>query len=153
MICQKPIFNFWVILSITFGTTPPPPLIVVCCGSSPKCHHALQTTLTWRKLIAMQPTMAEYEWTVHQIKVDLLCYHTLTSVLLYNISIWRIWESNPGFLLLFILFYSHCILIVFCNEYTRSKPMHAALYTSHGAASTYMTGVTVKNYSYSTYGA
>ena len=35
------------------------------------------------KCIAVQPSMAEYEWTIYQIKVD-YCYHTLKSVLLYS---------------------------------------------------------------------
>ena len=41
----------------------------LCCESSRKCHHAAQTTPTWTKtiltcftkLIAVQPSMAEYE--------------------------------------------------------------------------------------------
>ena len=66
-------------------------LLLLCCKSSRKCHHAAQTTPTWTKpiltcftkLIAVQPSMAEYEWTMYQIKVDYLCDHALKSVLLY----------------------------------------------------------------------
>ena len=59
-----------------------------------------KTNLTsFTKMIAVQPSMAKYEWTMYQIKVDLLCYHALKSVLLYLFSILRNFESNPDFLL------------------------------------------------------
>ena len=42
-----------------------------------------QNQFCFTKLIAVQPSMAEYELTMYQIKVDWLCYHALKSVLLY----------------------------------------------------------------------
>ena len=49
-----------------------------------------KTNLTcFTKLIAVQPSMAKYEWTMYQIK----------SVLLYLFSVLRNFESNRGFLL------------------------------------------------------
>ena len=80
---------------------------LLLCESSRKCHHTAQTMPTstkpiltcFTKLIAVQPSMAEYEWTMYQIKVDKLCYHALKSVLLYLFSMLRNLESNPGFLL------------------------------------------------------
>ena len=52
--------------------------LLLCRESSRKCHHAAQTTPTWTKtiltcftkLIAVQPSMAEYEWTMYQMKVE-----------------------------------------------------------------------------------
>ena len=44
------------------------------------------------KLIAVQPSMAEYEWTLYQIKVDQLCYHALKSVLLCTCILLQFWE-------------------------------------------------------------
>ena len=43
--------------------------LLLCCESSRKCHHAVQTMLTWTKtiltgftkFIAVQPSMAKYE--------------------------------------------------------------------------------------------
>ena len=43
--------------------------------------------------------MAEYEWTMYEIKVDKLCYHALKSVLLNVFSILRNLESNPSFIM------------------------------------------------------
>ena len=97
--------------------------LLLCCKSSRKCHHAAQTTPTWTKafflylyvwqwiLIAVQPSMAEYEWTMYQMKKKKLCYHALKS---YLFPILRNLESNPGFLLFFSFFNSHCIQ--YCSE-------------------------------------
>ena len=49
------------------------------------------------KLIAVQPSMAEYEWTMYQMKVDWLCYHALKSVLLCLFSILQNFGVKPGF--------------------------------------------------------
>ena len=82
-------------------------LLLLCCESPPQCYHAAQTTPIWtkpiwyvlQKIIAVQPSMAKYEWTMYQIKVDYLRYHVLESVLLYLFSILRNFESNRGFFL------------------------------------------------------
>ena len=86
--------------------------LLLCCQGFRKCLHAVQTTPTWTKttltcfteLIAVQTSMAEYEWTVYQMKVEWLYYPALKSVLLY-IFFW-FWKFgvNPGF----PFFNSHC---------------------------------------------
>ena len=56
----------------------------------------------------MQPTMAEYEWTIDQIKVDLLCCTEISfiksSFNLENLGV------KPGFPFFFITLYIHIIL-------------------------------------------
>ena len=85
--------------------------LLLCCESSRKCHHAAQTTPTWTKpiltsftkLIAVQPSMAEYEWTIPNYAImhwSQFCYISFKS--------WQIWSQTR--VSLFFFFYSHCIM-------------------------------------------
>ena len=66
--------------------------------------HVLQN---W--LLSVQPSIAEYEWTMYRMKVEWLCYHALKSVYyIYIFFFFFYLESNPGFL---FFYKSHCILI------------------------------------------
>ena len=46
------------------------------------------------KLIAVHPSMSEYEWTMYQMKV--VCYHALKLVLFYLffLRFWEIWSQT-----------------------------------------------------------
>ena len=78
--------------------------IVVLLWKLPQMPSSAQTTPTWTKpiltcftkVIAVQPSMAEYEWTMYQIKEDYSCYHALKSVLLYFFQFEKL-GVKPGF--------------------------------------------------------
>ena len=92
--------------------------IVALLGKLPQmpswCHHAAQTTPTWTKtiltcftkLIAVQPSMAEYKWTMYQMKEELR-YHALKSVLLY--LFFRYWEISSQTRVSIFFFKTHTV--------------------------------------------
>ena len=84
----------------------------------PSCIHAAQTTRTWTKtilacftkLIAVQPSMAEYERTVGPIPNDsIMIMLSCTEISsFFPPPIWRNLESNPGFFF-FFFFFTHTV--------------------------------------------
>ena len=104
--------KFWVCYTVRMRE------LLLCCESSRKWHPATQTAkqrqLHWtekfwhvlQKLIAVQPSMAEYEWTMYQMKVKLLCYNGLKSVFVISCFDFEKFGVKP----VFPFFNSHCIL-------------------------------------------
>ena len=82
--------------------------LLLCCESSRKCHHAAQrTTPTWTKqiltcftrLIAAQPSMAEYERKCTKLSRLIMLSCTEISFVISFFQFFRNLESNPSFLL------------------------------------------------------
>ena len=46
------------------------------------------------KLIAVQPSMAKYEWTMHQMKVDYAIMHWNQFCYIYFLLFWKIWSQT-----------------------------------------------------------
>ena len=84
--------------------------LLLCCESSRKCRHAAQRLPTWTKtmltcftkLIAVQPSMAEYEWMyMYQMKVELTAIMQWNQFVMHTfqteVDSWEIWKSNRMF--------------------------------------------------------
>ena len=108
--------------------------MLLCCESSRKCHYAAQTTPTWTKtvltcttkLIAVQPSMAEYEWTMYQMKTRIImlsCTEISFAISFFDFEKFGVKSGFP----FFVLFLTRTVYIAYGVHRVKWTECHPSL--------------------------